>query len=77
MLRQLANMGATSVAALTADSDFDGARDWLAWVFPSEEARAEQNGRPEPGVASLPGCLTAPRSMPGSLAALAASVLAP
>lgn len=74
MLRQLVNMGATSAAALTADSDFDGARDWLAWVFADGKSRAKE--RPEPGVVTLPGCLTAPRSTPGSLAALAASVLA-
>ena len=77
VLRQLVDMGTTSAAALMADSDFDGAHDWLAWVFADGEARAKQNGRPEPGVVSFPGCLTAPRSAPGSLAALAASVLAP
>ena len=75
MLRQLVNMSATSAAALTADSDFDGAREWLAWVLPDEEASAMK--QPELGVVSLPGCLTAQRSTPGSLAALAASVLAP
>ena len=75
MLRQLVVVGATSAPTLEADSDFDGARDWLAWVFANGQDGT--NEQPAPAVASLPGCLTALRSAPGSFAALAASVLAP
>ncbi len=69
MLQQLLAGGATSASALAADSDMDGAREWLAWLLAGSPGAA-------PAVSALPGCLTSSRSAPGGAAALAASLLA-
>lgn len=75
MLRHLLRSGSTSAGALAGDSDFDGAREWLAWLA-ANTAGAGGNA-PAPFVTALPGCLTASRSQPGGVAALSASLLAP
>ncbi len=69
MLQQLLAGGATSKSALAADSDMDGAREWLAWLLAGSPGSA-------PAVSALPGCLTGSWVAPGAAAALAASLLA-
>lgn len=75
MLRHLLHSGSTSAGALAGDSDFDGARMWLAWL--AADAAGAICDAPAPCVTALPGCLTASRSQPGGVAALSASLLAP